>query len=905
MSSSQRWSPFISAVAVIAVVAQAAPATQSAPAARAASSAEPAAAGQAAPTIPDDAFKGFVYRNLGPFRTGSWIADVAVPDAPLKSHLRTMYVGVRYGGVWKTTNNGTTFTPVFDGATTSSIGCLAIAPSNEHVVWVGTGDAASVRVAMPGDGVYKSTDAGRTWQNMGLRDSHHVARIVIHPRNPDIVYVAAMGHLFSPNAERGVFKTADGGRTWKKALYVNDTTGVIDLVVNRRQPDTLYAATYEVQRYPWRLVEGGAGTGIHKTTDGGKTWTRLAGGLPSGPVGRIGLDLYQKSPNTVYAVLENMNPRPPTDEEAKQDRARGREPRQRQVGGEVYRTDDGGRTWRKTNSGADDVSSKAGYSFNQIRVDQNNDERIIVNSDSLLSSEDGGKTWTGLNWASRNLFAKAFGDYRTMWIDPQDSDRMIMGSDGGVHVSHDGGKTCEHFANIPGGEFYAIAVDMEDPYRIYGGMQDHDSWRGPVNGWSGRVGVEDWVTVGDNDGMYNQVDPTDSRWVYNSVQWGGHFRADMKTLTRRAIVPTRAAGQPPLRFNWTPPIRLSPHNSQIIYTGAQVLFRSLDRGDHWEEISPDLTTGDQSKISPPGSTVQYCTITTISESPLKAGIIWVGTDDGKVQVTRNHGATWSDVTARIGAAGGPTDHFVTRVVASAFAEGTAYVTLSGQRFDKPEPWVFKTTDYGATWARITTGLPAKPVNVIVEDTKDRDILFVGSNAGVFVSLDGGARWRPLRGNMPPVAVWDLVIHPREEDLVVGTYGRALWVGQVAWLREAKAGALNGGAHFFAVRPVRQPGEGAWGNYELYGDRALAVPNEDGPVFLFHVKEKPAGKVTIAITGPDGKPVRTLDVPAEAGLNKYAWDARIGRGGIAAPGDYTATLQVADRKLTQRFVIRPR
>ncbi len=496
----------------------------------------------AAVQFSEDQLSGFTYRALGPYRAGSWIADIAVPDAPQKSHLYTFYVAVRYGGLWKTTNNGTTFEPVFDRHDVTGIGCVTIAPSNENIVWIGTGDASSVRVAYPGDGVYKSVDAGKTWQQMGLRDTQHIARIVVHPKNPDIVYVAAMGHLWSTNEERGVFKTSDGGKTWKKVLYLNDKTGAIDLVVNRREPDTLYAAMYEVQRRPWKLLETGVASGIHKTTDGGKTWTKLTGGFPTTPQGRIGLDIYQKNPNILYAVTENFGKRPPTEDEAKRDKARNIEPQPRNIGGEVYRTDDGGKTWKKMNAATDDVSSKAGYSFNQIRVDQNNDKKIIINCDSLLSSEDGGKTWTGLTWNSRNLFDKAFGDYRTMWIDPQNSDRWILGSDGGVHVSYDAGKTCDHYANIPGGEFYSITVDMENPYRIYGGMQDHDSWRGPINGPAGRVGPEDWVTVGDNDGMYNRVDPTDSRWVYNTIQWGGHYRYDQKTRTRKAIVPTRAAG---------------------------------------------------------------------------------------------------------------------------------------------------------------------------------------------------------------------------------------------------------------------------------------------------------------------------------------------------------------------------
>lgn len=865
----------------------------------------PGAFAQDGAGLSERALAGFRYRALGPYRAGSWVSDIAVPDGPPAAHLYTFYVAVRYGGLWKTTNNGTTFEPVFDGQDATGIGCVSVAPSNGNIVWVGTGDASGVRVAYPGNGVYKSADGGKTWQHLGLADTRHIARIVIHPTNPNIVYVAAMGHLWSPNAERGVFKTTDGGKHWKKVLYINDKTGAIDLVLDRRHPDTLYAAMYEVQRRPWRLLEGGTGGGIHKTTDGGRTWQKLSGGLPTGPIGRTGLDIYQKNPNILYAVTENLSKRAPTDEEARRDRARGVAPQERAVGGEVYRTEDGGRTWRRMNAAKDDVSAKAGYSFNQIRVDPADDKRILVNCDSLLSSEDGGRTWRGLTWDSRSLFANAFGDWRAMWIDPQNPKRMILGSDGGVSISYDGGQTADSYTNIPGGEVYAIDVDMEDPYNIYAGLQDHDSWKGPINGKHGRIGPEDWVTVGDNDGMYNRVDPADSRWVYNSVQWGGHFRVDQRSHTRKSIVPKRAANQPPLRFNWTPPILLSPHNSAIVYTGAQVLFRSLDRGDHWEEISPDLTTNDAGKVSPPGMTVQFCTLTTIAESPLRAGVIWVGADDGKVQVTTNHGATWTDVTPKLAAAGAPAHYWTTRVLASRFAPGTAYVTKAGRRYDEFTTVVMKTTDFGATWTSVAGNMPDRAVDVVVEDLRDKDILFLGTDKGVFTTIDGGAHWVPLRGNMPTVPVTDMTIHPRENDLVVATYGRGLYVANLGWLAEVTAGALRGAAHFFAVRPRPVPNEGPWGNFELYGDRRLIVPNDEGLAFDFYLEKKPAAKVKITVADAGGRTVHSVEAEASAGMNRVEWDMRVGRGAMATPGEYTVTLQAGDRTLTQRATVLPR
>ena len=477
---------------------------------------------------------GVSYRNLGPFRAGSWISDIAIPEAPAATHLYTFYIGARNGGVWKTTNNGTTFEQVFEK--TASIGSLAISPSNSQVVWVGTGDASCTRSAYPGDGVYRSTDGGATWQHTGLEDSHHIARIVIHPTNPDIVYVAAMGHLFSTNEERGVFKTVDGGRSWRKVLYVDDKTGAIDLVLNPREPNILYAATYECMRFPWRLRDGGRGSGIYKTTDNGDSWKRLEGGLPGGIIGRIGIDIHRQNPAIVYAVVDNRNNSSATDQ------ANGGPPSpgERLVGDEVYRTDDGGTNWRKVNSARDDVGRKTGYAFNQIRVDPNNPDRIFVTGGSIASSEDGGKTWAGLGAPQGSrVFRRAFGDFRTLWIDSQNTERMIAGSDGGVFISYDGGKTCDHLANLPLGEVYALTVDMESPYNIYAGLQDHESWKGPSDGWSGSVGPVDWVTVGIGDGMYNQVDPTDSRWVYNTQEFGRHARYDQKLRVRKTIAPAR------------------------------------------------------------------------------------------------------------------------------------------------------------------------------------------------------------------------------------------------------------------------------------------------------------------------------------------------------------------------------
>ncbi len=847
-------------------------------------------------------FERLAWRNLGPFRAGGWATDVAVPDTPAKAHLYTFYVGTRNGGVWKTTNNGTTFDPVFDQQSALSIGAVAVAPSNPSIVWVGTGEAYNARSSYSGNGIYKSLDAGKTWTHMGLADSHHIARILIHPANPEIVYVAAMGHLFSRNDERGVFKTVDGGRTWQKALFVDANTGAINLVMNRRDPDILYAATYEKTRTAWDLDVGGPGSGIYRTADAGRKWTKLSGGLPSGRLGRIGLDIYQARPDILYAIIENANPRQPTEAEALSDKGRPRPP-ERVIGNEIYRTDDAGRTWKKTHDDKTVVGSKAAYSFNMIRIDPANPDHVLITSDTIPSSEDGGKTWLDTRWPPKRMFAKAFGDVRNLWWDPQNPDRIIMVSDGGLHVSYDGGRTTDHYLNLPVDEFYAIDADMEDPYNVYGGLQDHDSWRGPSNGWSGSVTVADWITVGAGDGMYNRVDQTDSRWLYNTSQFGDHQRVDQKMRTRTGIMPRRPIGQPPLRWNWNTPIVISPHNSLTIYTGAQVLLRSLDRGDTWQEISPDLTANDAGRQFGRGN-IQFCTITTISESPVTPGVIWIGTDDGKVQVSRNSGAAWTDVTASIVKAGGPADRWVSRVFASNHDPGTAYAAKSGFRNDDFKPYLFRTTDYGSTWTPIHANLPDQPINVVVEDRKNRNLLFAGTDAGVFVSIDAGSRWAWMKGNMPNVPVHDMIIHPRENDLIAGTYGRGIWIADVSVLQQLDDKVLADDVRLFDIEPRTPFNESGWGNYDLYGDRYHSTPNEPNAVIVnYYLREPGAAKITVKISDLAGMLLRTLDGTALKGLNQVAWNMRDGEGRPAAEGRYVVTLVVGAREQAKSAVIR--
>ena len=828
-----------------------------------------------------DILNAFPYRNVGPFRAGAWVSSIAVPLDPDAAHRYLFYAAARTGGVWKTVNNGITFEPVTDSQGIASVGAVAVGSgTHADTVWVGTGDNSATRSAYYGNGIYKSTDGGKTWQNMGLRDTLHISRIIIDPTNPDIVWVAALGHLFSPNQERGIFKTADGGRTWKRTLYIKDNVGAVDLAAS---PDAsvLYAAMYEAMRYPWKIADGGPGSGIFKSTDSGETWHKLEDGLPKGPLGRIGLDVCRTHPGTVYAVVDDFN----TGSNG------------RPIGGEVYRTDDAGEHWRKVNADKDDVSRKAGYSFNQIRVDPNNPERVYITGSSMLSSSDGGKTWVGLGRSYDTVFRRAFGDFRTLWIDPADSNHMLAGSDGGVFLSYDGGKTCEHLANLKLGEVYGIGLDMDQPYHIYAGLQDHENWRGPVDGRSGEVGIEDWITTGIGDGMYNEPDPA-GRWLYNTQEFGRMARVDMQDWTRKIIAPTRPAGQPYLRFNWTAPVRLSPHDGGIVYAGAQVLFRSADRGDHWQEISPDLTTNDSSKISPANGSIQFCTITTISESPAQAGVIWVGTDDGKVQVTRDTGAHWTDTTAAIASAGGPEDAWVTRVYASRFAAGTAYITKSRKRQDDFRPFVFRTTDFGAHWSNLSHGLPAAGVNAIVEDTVKRSMLFAGTDLGVYISFDSGENWQSFQANMPVVPVSDLLVHPREGDLVVGTYGRGIWVTNVVPLRGIEGDFTSTDAALLPIRPFAQRHGGAWGNYRLYGDSHPVTANEPNGISLaYYLKQAPQGAVTLDVKDSQGAEVRKLNATAKPGINRVVWTIN-----DEQPGDYTVTLTVDGRQYTQKAAL---
>ncbi len=805
-----------------------------------------------------DMLKNMNYRSIGPTRQSGRFVDFAV----VQQEPTTFYAATASGHLWKTVNNGITFEPLFENEKVFSIGDVAVAPSDPNIVWVGTGEANNSRSSYWGDGVYKSTDGGKSWKNMGLEESHHIGRIVVHPTNPDIVYVAALGHLYSMNPERGLYKTIDGGQTWEKILcpIVRERhIGVVDVVMDPTNPDILYAATYDKERLPWTFNLGGPGSGIYKTVDAGKNWQKLGGGLPGGMLGRIGIDIYLRNPNILYACIENANKEGMSDEERYQELREGKSSRG-MIDGEVYRSEDAGETWTKASPDGQSIGGAPGYYYGQIRIDPNDDKVVHVLSAASWGTRDGGKKWD-----RRPL--RFGGDDHALWIDPENSDHILLGYDHGMGITYDGGKNWYHPDNLSLAQFYAVGYDFSFPYRVAGGLQDNGSWMGSsTKRGGGPIQLEDWAGVGGGDGMYNEFDWQTNRYLYNESQFGPLTRVDLKTAERKSIAYSRQ--KPELRWNWNAPILVSPHDSDVIYHAGNVLVKSTFRGENWEEISPDLTTNDPKKLTTGkggDGNIQYCTITTIDESPLIQGLLWVGTDDGNVWISRDDGGNWTKLNEKI--TGNP-GYWVSRVVASPNEPGTSYVSYTGYRRDDFRPFVYKTTDYGETWTSIASNLPDEPINVIREHPKNPHLLFVGTEFAVYISIDGGKTWNKMKNNMPTQPVHDLKIHPRENDIIVATHGRGIYIADISPLVELTPEVLAKDVHFFNIESKVR-----WVDADMNASSSANFNGESEPngiVIYYYLKQKQEEDVTISVY-KGNLLINEIKGKKELGINQVVWN----------------------------------
>jgi photosystem II stability/assembly factor-like uncharacterized protein len=797
------------------------------------------------------------FRSIGPATPSGRVDDLAV----LESDPTTFYVGMATAGVYKTTNAGTTFTSVFDNEGTGSVGAIAIAPTDANLVWVGTGEANNRQSSSWGDGVYKSTDGGRTWSNMGLRETRAIARIIVDPVDFGVVYVASPGNLWGAGGERGVYKTTDGGLTWARVLHVDDDTGATDLVIDPLNNKTLYAATYQRRRAQWGMNGGGAGSGIWKSTDAGKTWSRVETGLPSGAKGRIGLAIYRANPNVLYATVEHPG----------------------ESG--VYRTDDAGATWRKLS----DTNPRPMY-FSQIRIDPQTDSRIYVLGVSLHVSDDGGRTFRA-DGAERIHV-----DHHAMWINPRDPRHIIIGNDGGVSISHDRSRTWVWMPNLLGAQAYHVEFDMQTPYHVCAGLQDNNTWCGPsaVRTNSG-IHNDNWYVISGGDGFQPLMDPTDARIVYAESQDGRMSRTDRFTNERQTIRPEPAElkpGEPsPYRFNWDTAMQLSPFDPATIYIGANMVLKSSDRGRSYQPISPDLTTntdrealsimgvvGKEVRIAKNDGVSSFGNIVTLEESAARQGVVWVGSDDGVVSVTQDAGKTWTNVTAKM--PGVPKWTYVSDVLPSRAAAGTAYVAFDGHRGGDFNTYVFATTDYGATWRSIAGNLPKGEVaRGLAEDRRNPDILYLGTETGLWVSLNRGGQWTRLKANLPTMPIYEIKQHPRDNDLILASHSKGIWILDdmspiQEWAKSESADTFlfssEGGTIMNAANDQMKGFE---------GDRLFLGQNPAPGATLAYRLKSDAKDVKLVIKDSSGNTVRELTGTDtrdrnKAGLNIVKWDLRV-------------------------------
>jgi len=852
-------------------------------------------------SIDPKTYEGIKWRLVGPFRGGRALAVTGVVGQP-----NTYYFGAVSGGVWKTTDGGETWDPLFDKQSVSSIGAIAVADSDPNVLYVGTGEACIRGNISYGDGVYKSVDAGKTWTNVGLKDSRHIGAVIVHPTNPDIVFVAALGHAYGPNEDRGIFRTRDGGKNWEKVLYINNRTGGIDVVFDPQNPHVLFAAMWEGWRTPWSLNSGGEQSGLYRSNDDGSTWKRLAGnGLPSGPLGRIAVGVAGGDSNIVYALIEANK-------------------------GGLYRSEDGGEHWSLANDERR-FRQRAWY-FTHAWADPKNPNTVYIANTGLFRSIDGGKTFDRL--------PAPHGDHHGLWIDPTNPSRMINANDGGATISVDGGKNWSTQNNQPTAQFYHVAADNDFPYRLYGAQQDNSTVGIVTRSDHGFIDRNDWDAAGGGESGYIAVDPRDSDIVYAGSYFGYITRFDRRTGQAQNVQQWpddpdgHNASNLKYRYTWTMPIVFSPHDPKVLYNAAQYVFRSSDSGHSWETISPDLTRNDKSKQQDSGGPITkdqasiefYDVVFTVAESPKQKGVIWAGTDDGLIQLTRDDGKSWSNVTPKTV----PEWSLVSLIEASSFDPGTAYAAVDAHKLDNFKPYIFKTTDFGKTWTQVTTGLPdGAYLHAVREDPGRKGLLFAGTETGIYVSFDDGGHWQSLQLNLPNSPIHDMVIHGN--DLAVATHGRSFWIlDDISPLRQADGSIAAADAHLFAPATA---GRSRMGRVRRRRN-AIGENPPNGAILYYYLKEEPKEPIKLEVLDSSGKVIRTLSsaekkdesrenewdrddaedhIPAKAGLNVFAWDLRYDEpvkipkavydegeplGPLALPGTYQVRLTVAGKSSTQ-------
>lgn len=840
------------------------------------------------------------WRQVGPFRGGRALAIEGVPGEP-----GTYYFGAVAGGVWKTTDGGANWSPSWDKDAISSIGAIAVAPSDHNVVYVGTGESAMRGNVTYGAGMFKSTDAGKTWKNIGLKDSRQIATVAVDPKNPDVVLVAAFGHAFGPNTERGVFRTTDGGKNWTRTLFKDENTGAIDLAVDPHNSNVVFAALWQARRQPWNFSSGGPGSGLYRSEDGGVTWKQLQGnGLPEGILGRIGVSVSGADSSRVYAVIENKD------------------------GGGIYRSEDGGTKWTRVNE--DGRFRQRAWYFSKMYADPKAPDTVYVLNTGAFKSVDGGKTF--------NLLPARHGDHHGLWIDPQDPGRIGNANDGGASVSTDGGKSWTTQGNQPTAQFYHVAVDNAFPYHIYGAQQDNSNVRIASRTDSGIIGPQDWSHAGGGECGFVIPDPRDPNIIYSNNE-GFLTRYDKahEQYQDISVFPLDNSGHGASdnthRFQWVSPFFLSPHDPDTIYTAGEAVFKSTDHGQHWTQISGDLTRNDKSKQTPSGGPIQlditsveyYDTIFALAESPKQRGIIWAGTDDGLVHLTSDDGKTWANVSPKM-----PEWSTVDLIEPSPHDANVAYVSVDRHRLDDLKPYIYKTADAGKSWTAIVNGIPeGANVHAVREDPKRRGLLYAGTELGVFASFDDGAHWQPLQMNLPISPVHDLVV--KDDDLVAATHGRAFWVlDNLTPLRQVNAQAAQAGPVLY------QPQTALLLNYPTEFDKRQPVGENPpaGAMIDYYFASAPKEEVTLEVLDAQGKLVRHLSskekkdndqpeewpdrvqsaktIPVAEGMNRFAWDLRYDepvktpgafysgdgpKGPKIMPGDYQVKLTAGGKAFT--------